>query len=213
MKRLLMVISLVSLLGSPTMSWTQDAATPRYREGFWIGFGLGPGHAQIDCQVCGPLPAGDPWGGGAGMSAYLALGGTPRPDLLIGGELNTYGKITSTSDRQATLGSVALVAQYYPASNSRMFLRGGAGIGHFFLISHYYLDSFMGRTASGLEGVGWAVQGGAGYDVLLGSRLALVPFVSAVQILAAGERDPTTGAAQGPNHPRYVHAGIGLHWY
>jgi hypothetical protein len=213
MKRLLLVASLVSLLGSPGSLAGQESSTPDYRSGFWIGFGLGPGHAQIDCSACGPIPAGDPWAGGTGLSAYLVMGGTPRPNLLLGGELNMYGKESPSSEREALLGSVALVAQYYPFASSQAFIRGGAGFGHYFLTSHYYTHSFLGRTASGLESTGFAVQGGAGYDLLLTRRLALVPFANLVKLLATGEIDAGTGAALSPSNPWYAHFGVGLHWY
>jgi len=213
MNRLTIGAMIVGLLFSSAVLPAQESSSSPYREGFWIGFGFGPGHAQIDCSACGPRAAGDPWDGGSGMTVYVAAGGTARPNLLVGGEVNQYLKESNSSEREASLASASLVAQYYPVKESRVFVRGGAGFGHYSLVSYYYLDSFMGRTSAGLSSFGYAVQAGVGYDLVLGRRLALVPFANGVQIFAEGERDSMTGAAVAPSNPRFVHLGIGLHWY
>src|SRR5438034_8386967 len=49
-----------------------EAQYPQRREGFWIGFGLGYGSANITCDSC---DSGPPTGG---VTASLKLRGTPR---------------------------------------------------------------------------------------------------------------------------------------
>jgi hypothetical protein len=216
--RMLFAAALFSLVLAPLSLTAQEAPDQRYREGFWIGFGLGPAHAQLNCSGCGALPPSDPLNGGAGFSGYLALGGTLRPDLLIGGEISVYSKEggqQTWSEREVVVASTTVVLQYYPAGDSRFFVKGGAGLGHYY-VQEYYLNSFWGRTASSdreYETSGFAVKGGAGYDLLLTRRIALVPSANAVQILASGEKNRAAGASRGPSNPRYVEFGVGLHWY
>jgi hypothetical protein len=209
------VIAVAALLGfvavTPPLA-AQDAPAGEYRQGFWIGFGLGPGHGQMNCRACEPLPAHDPWSGGSGYTGYFALGGTPRPNLLLGAELNGYSRMSSSSDNEANLISLSLVAQYYP-SPSRAFVKVGAGAGAYNLVDYYYLDSFFGLTSAGYDAIGYALHAGAGYDIMLTSRLALVPFANVVQILARDDPDPATGVRRGPSNPRFAQLGIGLHWY
>jgi hypothetical protein len=204
-------LALLCAVGIATPLRAQDPGS--YRDGFWVAIGTGPAYAQIDCSACGSRPAGDPWDGGSGWTGYAALGGTLRQNLLVGAELNSYYKGSSSSERDATLGTLTLAVQYYPDAASRVFVKAGAGLGFYSLVSHYYLDSFMGRTASGLDSFGFAAQAGVGYDVMLTKNLALVPSANIVQVLARGERDDVTGAALAPSHPRFLQVGIGFHWY
>jgi hypothetical protein len=205
--------ALLCLLGSPTLLLTQGPPDEAYRQGFWVGFGLGPGYAQIDCSMCGQRPANDPWDGGVGLTGYLAMGGTPRSNLLLGGEVSTWSQALAGTDRSADVFSLTMTTQYYPRTASRLFVKAGAGFGYYSLVSHYSPHSFFGRTSSGLESGGWAVHGGTGYDFLVGRRLALVPSATLVQTLTSGLRDMTTGAALSPSNPRYMQFSMGLHWY
>jgi hypothetical protein len=73
--------------------------------------------------------------------------------------------------------------------------------------------SFFGLTSAGYDAIGYALHAGAGYDLMLTTRLALVPFANVVQILAPDDPDPATGLRRGPSNPRLAQLGIGLHWY
>src|SRR5256885_16139951 len=53
------------------------AQYPQRREGFWIGFGLGYGSANITCDSC---RSGPRTGGG---TAFVQPGGTPPPTPLL----------------------------------------------------------------------------------------------------------------------------------
>jgi hypothetical protein len=200
------VPGLLLMLASPAAGAAQDAPVAAYRDGFWIGFGLAAGHAQLNCGVCSEQPAGDPWRGGLGGSGYLAAGGTPRPNLLVGGEVSVYFRESETTEREAVLGTVSLIGQYYPGAASRLFIKGGLGLGYWELVDYYYLHSFMGRTSSAEEGSGYSAQVGVGYDFVIFSRYALVPHVNVVQLFASG-------AAHLPANPRYLQIGVALHRY
>ena len=61
------------------------AQYPQRREGFWIGFGLGYGSADISCDNCDSGPRT------GGVTAFLKLGGTPSRNVLIGGVFAALG--------------------------------------------------------------------------------------------------------------------------
>src|SRR5262245_57417900 len=91
----------------------QDA--PR-RKGFWIGFGLGPG-----VNLAQNLDDKSVWGG----SGYLRLGGTPKANLLLGGE--AIGWTVDYKDVNLSRGNVQFVMQWYPNVRSGFYLKGGIG--------------------------------------------------------------------------------------
>jgi hypothetical protein len=201
---LVMLVGLLVLTLAPGGAAAQQPGM-QYRQGFWIGFGLGPGVGQIDCERCGPLVDNDPWDGGTGVGFYLAMGGTPRPNLLVGGEINGYGRRNDAQNREATLSMAGVVVQFYPAPASRLFLKGNAGFGGYRL---------AGAGDSVIEGQGWALQAGVGYDLLLTRRFALVPHVNVVQVFAESAEGRNQGQAVfGPENPRYLQFGLGFQWY
>lgn len=174
------------------------------RDGIWFGFGAGAAHASIDCTPCAPLLPNDPWEGGTGFGFYLVLGGAVRPNLLLGGAVNVYGKRNNSLQRDATLGGISAVAQFYPLSTAGLYIKGGTGVG----------GSILAGGPGLIQSGGWLLQGGAGYDVRLGGRFALAPFANFVQLFSAGAEGRNQGVrARGPRNPRYVQIGIGAHWY
>jgi len=219
-KRLPIIAGLISLLGSPATLWTQEGPATQYRQGLWIGAGIGPSHAQMDCSLCGSLSANDAWKGGTGYGGFFAIGGTPRSNLLLGGELNVYFRSSSTQEwdelfgreytleRETLLGTAAFVVQFYPLSAAPAFLKGGVGLGHYALLTRSQVMGGMLEFSH--DSNGWALQAGAGYDLLLNRRLALVPFASVVQLFTESAQ---WEGGSGPSNPRYVQFGVGLHRY
>jgi len=59
---------------------------PQRRDGFWIGFGLGYGSANITCDACGSGPRTD------GITGFVKLGGAPSRNVLPAGR-STPGRI------------------------------------------------------------------------------------------------------------------------
>ncbi|CAN5462540.1 hypothetical protein BH24GEM3_BH24GEM3_15260 [soil metagenome] len=201
------------LLVAGTFAFTPISAQERpadspHREGFWIGFGLGPGNSRINCDPCDPEPLdrGDPWTGGNGLSGYVAAGAALRPNLMIGGEVNLWARRGGEQDRDATLALLSFIAQYYPlhrAGLPNLYLKGGLGAGL----------SVLGGGDAMIEGGGWGVQLGTGYDVRIRDRLALSPFANVVQIFAPGAAGENENRfVVGPRNPRYAQIGIGLTW-
>jgi hypothetical protein len=215
-KLLLIGAAVVSLVGSPATLWTQEG----YREGLWMAAGGGPGYAQIDCSRCGFLSTDDAWHGGTGWGGYLAVGSTYGSHLLYGGELNAYLRSSSTRvwdslygrertlERETLLGTAALLVQFYPHSATPAFLKAGLGYGHYALGTRSHLPG--GVVDWSHDSSGGALQAGAGYDLLLNRRIALVPFASIVQLLT---RSAEWVEGAGPSNPRYVQIGVGVHRY
>src|SRR6267143_320150 len=137
------------------------AQYPQRRDGFWIGFGLGYGSANITCDNCGSGPRTD------GITGFVKLGGTPSRNLLVGGAVNAW----SHSDSSATEALTNLTASLYlyPAARRGLFLTGGLGF------SNYHLNS----TPS-FDGTGWGFTAGAGYDLRVGRDVSLTPVVNYV---------------------------------
>jgi hypothetical protein len=134
----------------------QDA--PRH-QGFWIGFGFGPGW-DLDA------PLGDANFGGAG---YLRLGGTLTPQLLIGGEASGWARDDSGVTR--TRGNATATVLFYPLPRGGVFLKSGIGFG----TESIQTSTFGVTTTVSDEGLGVTV--GAGYDIKLGRNFYATPNV------------------------------------
>src|SRR5438046_9562341 len=89
------------------------AQYPQRREGFWIGFGLGYGSANITCDSCNSGPRT------GGVTAFLKLGGTPSRNLLIGGAINRWSH--SGAGATETIGNVPASLYNYPVAASGLF--------------------------------------------------------------------------------------------
>src|SRR5438270_13819629 len=78
------------LCAAGLMLWGAEGAAAQQRparEGFWAAFGLGFGANSMSCgSGCSVNP--DAKGGSA--TASVKMGGTPRPRLRLGGELNLW---------------------------------------------------------------------------------------------------------------------------
>ena len=136
------------------------AQHPQVRKGFWIGFGVGWGSYGISCSGCGGLGREDSY------TAYVKLGGTVSPHLLLGGELNGWSK--TQNGATASAGNATLTAFYYPVPASGLFVNGGVGFSR--------VEASGGGSSSGKTGPG--VTLGAGYDVRVGTNLSITPIAN-----------------------------------
>src|SRR5262249_22948624 len=142
------------------------------RGGFWIGAGLGAGAESYDLRD------------GLGYSSTLteptvsiALGGTLGQHWRLGGEALVW--FHDVRGGTASLSSLLLTGQWYPSSRMGLFLKGGAGLGR------NGVDFYGGYGAAD---VGFAVLGGAGYEIAFSRRFALVPVVDVAQHFYSGDR-------------------------
>jgi Autotransporter beta-domain len=152
MSRFAFVVAFVLLLAG-----SASAQRPQTREGFWISGGLGYGSLDTECEGCESERV-------SGVTALLAMGGTPGAGFLVGGELEGWAREVDGVDR--TFGHLSGVVYWYPQSSAGFFVKGGAGVAT--------LGADAGPAGDFSES-GFAVHGGVGYDVRVGRNLSLTP--------------------------------------
>lgn len=154
------------------------AQYPQRRDGFWIGFGLGYGSANVSCDNCA---SGSRTGGYTG---FLKLGGSPSRNVLIGASINGWTRELRGANE--SMGNVTASLFYYPVTTSGFFVTGGLGF------SGYNIDS-----SPEVNGSGWGFTAGAGYDIRVGRNVSLTPAVN-YAYGALGDFDvPGIGTATG----------------
>jgi hypothetical protein len=164
------------------------------RRGFWLGFGLGPGvnlsHGLDDKSL---------WGG----NGYIRLGGTTRPNLLLGGE--ALGWTVDYEGVTLSRGNAHFVVMYYPNVRSGFYLKagiGGASIARRKSSGNTETTTTKGGFGSGL---------GLGYEVKIGRNLYLVPAADVLLQLFQKETDPVLGRIPGSN--TLLLFNLGLTWH
>lgn len=179
--RKLMLIALTALSLAPAVASAQDDDRDRddhrrrgglrevdhnryeRRKGFWLTAGLGAGSEAFDAND--GLGWSDDKGGGL---AYLKLGGTVSPSLLLGAEFNAWGTRYRFEDYERGLTSAMFIAQWYPAPRGDFWLRGGLGF------ARDYLDIDGGeRTREN----GTALAVGLGYDIRVSRNVSITPML------------------------------------
>src|SRR2546426_5837198 len=103
------------------------AQYPQRRDGFWIGFGLGYGLANVKCDQCVDSS------GVGGVTGFVKLGGTPSRNVLIGGAINVWAHSDGAGNTQ-TMSKVTAPVYLYPPTKSGFFLPGGLGFSHYYEI-------------------------------------------------------------------------------
>lgn len=154
-----------------------EGQRPQRRDGFWIGFGLGYGTANVSCDGCA---SGSRMGGG---TAFVKLGGTLSRNVLLGAALNVWGH--SSGGATETMGNVTGSVYFYPSAASGLFLTGGLGF------SGYDVD-----TSPEVSSSGWGFTGGLGYDLRVARNVSLTPVVN-FQFGALEDFDVPAGRATG----------------
>ena len=170
------VVTLLAVLSCAASS--AQAQYPQRRDGFWIGFGVGYGSANVSCDNC---VSGSRTGG---PTAFLKLGGTPTHNLLIGASLNGWAHPTDSLTE--TMGNITASVFYYPVTTSGFFLNGGLGF------SAYNLDS-----SPAVNGSGWGFTAGVGYDLRVGRNISLTPVLNYTYGALADFGVPGIGTARG----------------
>jgi len=164
------------------------------RKGFWIGFGLGPG-----VNLSQGLDDKSLWGG----NGYVRLGGTTKPNLLLGGE--AIGWTVDYKDVTLSRGNVHFVALWYPNVRSGFYLK--AGVGGASIARAKSSGNTETRTTKGGFGTGL----GTGYELKIGRNLYLVPSADLLIQLFKKETDPVLGDIPGSN--TLLLFNLGLTWH
>lgn len=174
-RQVVIVLGLGVLAAAPLSA--QNAPT---REGFWIGFGFGYGSLGVT----------DFGSREGGVSGYLKLGGTVKPNLLVGAESSGWYK----SEDGVTLntGLLAGTVTLYPAPASGFFVKGGVGL------AATKLD--VSGFGSGTD-TGWGFIGGVGYDARVGRNMSITPVANWVY-----------GGFDGYN-TNVLQVGLGVTWH
>src|SRR2546422_11700712 len=122
------------------------AQYPQRRDGFWIGFGLGYGWANITCDNCVDSSSV------GGITGFVKLGGAPSRHLLVGGAINGWAH--SDGAATETMTNVTASLYLYPAARGGFFLPGGVGLAHRNVDPH---PAFNGRRDGFPARAGFAV--------------------------------------------------------
>ncbi len=134
------------------------AQHPQIREGFWIAFGPGWASTHLSCTGCSGETRSD-------ATFDLRLGGTLRPDLLLGGDLSYWNH--SENGVSESFGIAAVAGYFYPIVTAGLFIKGGVGVS----VAHFETG---GQAAYG-TGVGFLF--GAGYDIRVARNFSVTPVL------------------------------------
>ncbi len=153
-----------------------DAGHPHDRNGFFIGFGVGGGNAELTGQDGGS--ASD--GGGIGN---FRIGGAVKPTLTLGLENSAWVKseealgITVTT----TLSAATFGVTWYPSAENGFYTRAGIGFGQ------VRADAEAGVAALSYEESGIAILAALGYEWRLTGKFAMGPQVEFVGLGIDGD--------------------------
>ena len=136
------------------------AQHPQTREGFWAGVGMGWGSFGLSCDGCAGLDRTGSYTG------YVNVGGTLRPNLLLGAELNGWTK--SEDGATVRLANASAAAYWYPTVQSGLFLKGGMGY------SRLSADNGLVSASDG----GWGLLMGLGYDMRVARATSITPVLN-----------------------------------
>ena len=176
----------VSLHAAPVQAQTV------WRAGFWGGVGAGIGAARLSCRIC----TGDRE---QGLSGYARFGVSIARGLRIGLEGNAwFHEENAVSRRLFNLGGVVFL---YPRAEGGFFLKGGLGVS----------DYKASDDTDAITSRAFAAQIGAGYELRVTRRFALVPYANFIGSSAGDIRfngDPSLESG----NTSLIQLGIGTTW-
>jgi hypothetical protein len=190
MRRIVWSGLLLTLIGTSVLG-AQDAPQ---RKGFWLGFGIGPG-----VNLAQGLDDQSLWGG----NGYLRLGGTPKSNLLLGGEV--IGWTVDYKDVTLSRGNVHFVTVWYPNVKTGFYLK--AGIGGASIARRTESGNSQTTTTKGGFGMGL----GTGYEFKIGRNIYLVPSADVLLQFFEKATDPVLGDIPGTN--TLLLFNLGLTWH
>jgi hypothetical protein len=168
---------------------------PNTRQGFWIGFGLGPGSIGTDCFSCSSERT-------TGASGYLRLGGTVSPSILIGGESNGWARSESGVDE--SMGFASAVLYWYPSRSGALYLKVGFG-GMSYKVNDGP-DEITATAGAGTVGIG--------YEFRVRRNMSIALFLNS--LASAPARFRINGVAAPTSEDitlNLVQLGVGVTWH
>lgn len=200
---ILRTIATVALLAAPVALQAQGRASTRqpapvnHRDGYSLSLGLGGGSSGVTCTGCATTREN-------GASGYLRVGKGMTPSLMMGLELNGWNK--TENNVEGRTGMLSAIAQYYPSMTNGFFLKSGLGMGR------TTLDDRSTTPSNKLQSTGFGYQFGLGYDMSVGRRFAITPYVNF--LATAGAKAELNGVTTNYNlDANYVQYGLGLSWH
>lgn len=151
---------LVAMLTGPAVA----AAQPRQDEGVYIRLGVGPGFTTATL----PSDAVDNDSTALSIATQLSIGWPIRPGLVVG--VGTFPMVAPSPDYEGVdaggqhVSATGPFVDYYPHPRRPVHLQAGA------LFAIGYLD---GGDRESQLGAGYAITGGAGYDVPVSDWLSV----------------------------------------
>jgi hypothetical protein len=167
-----LVLGLVAALGTAPAVQAQAQEVVAGPRGFFFSGGLGVGSAGLTCD---PECDSDREVGGV---AHLRFGYAVSPRLVLAVESNAFSKRFDVegTDYDAISGVFAATVALYPAPRVPLFVKAGIGGG---------VTLFQSDDAEDLDAIGLGLIAGAGYDIPVGSKIRLTPFVNYVSAFNA----------------------------
>lgn len=189
--KLVLGLAVLALAGATRLE--AQTAHPQTRQGFWISVGLGSGSAGMSCDGCTNDSE-------SGLSGNLKLGGTLRPNLLVGAETNGFTKSKDGIDDRMSF--LSAIAQYYPMVENGFYVKAGLGLAG--------VSSDDGTDKLTATSLGYQV--GAGYDWRLAQNFSLTPYLNYLRGTSGDAKlnSQSTGVKVTPSLFQF---GIGLTWH
>ncbi len=181
-------VAVLTVSSMHSVSWA--GSHPHERNGFFLGFNLGGGSADVSFKG---FESDGREGGG---NANFRLGGAIKNDLLLGAESLAWAKDQDGST--VSLSMLNFAVTYYPGDMG-FFLRGGIG----FASSSFETDLGGGLTLSKDES-GFGMAAAMGYEWRLSGKFALGPQVEFAYLNIGGDLVDTAN---------FFDATLGFNWY
>jgi hypothetical protein len=170
MKLRIVVFALTVLLCAGSSAQAQEDSTSEWSSTAAIALGS----AKQTCETCDGERTRAP-------SGYLRVGRAIATGLVLSGEVDVWSKsedwvlvsnagLETSGTSRFTIGTLNVVAQWYPVPARGFFVDGGVGVGR-------YQISSKSRDVGGFSAYSYALgyQAGIGYDIPIGSHFAVTP--------------------------------------
>jgi hypothetical protein len=193
--RILATVVMPALLLASTPALLSAQERPQTREGFTIAFGVGAGSAGYGCDGCSDDRRN-------GVTGFLRVGGTVRPNLIVSGQTRGY---TRAEDGVTQRFSFLLAgAQWYPQTATGWYVEGGLGFGS--------TSAKEDATGDEITSAGLAGSIGTGYDIRVGKNFSLTPFLNYMSTFGAESKGNGVSLNENLNG-NVFQMGLGFTWH